>query len=137
MVDMATAGSEMTREIGDVELIGADQPHKELLAALGSERDILAKILEELRGSQPVTEILILNGGVVSQSQYPKLRVKQILIAFAGATTFGDLVIGNMRYTLATGSGMTGVSLPLLIERGVDISWSLAASVMYVIGTVE
>lgn len=130
-------GSEASKAIGSVELLGADAPHRELIAALGDTREIMARILasQDESGKEIIT--LLGGAGAAAFSQYPKLRVESITVCNAGATALINLTVGNAVYAFAAGPGTQTFNFPLVIERGMNISVDLAASIVYLIGIPE
>lgn len=134
---VSVSGSEMVREVGDITLVGADAPHRELLTALGDTREIMARVLAQMEQQQQ--EIITLTGGanVEAFSQYPRLRVQSITIVNAGAAALVTVTVGTARYIFAAGIGTQTFDFPLVIERGMNVSCDLVGSIVYLVGNVE
>lgn len=130
-------GSEATKAIGDVELLGADIPHREMIAALGDTRAIMARVLASMddQGQEIIT--LLGGAGAAAFSQYSKLRVQSITICNAGAAALCILTVGTAQYTFAAGVGTQTFQFPLVIERGVNVSVDLVGAIIYLIGNPE
>lgn len=72
-------------------------------------------------------------------SQYPKLRVQQVILS-TDIACVASLGLGTVRYPFAIVPGINRVPLPLLIERGTDVSITYSVAVTahaYLIGPTE
>lgn len=135
---MAAPGSEVNgRDLGEIELVGADQPHKELLKSLGDTREIMASVYGELR--EEGYEIITLSGGAgaAAFSQYPRLRVKRIIVVNPGANAAITLTVANATYLFYATTGVISILFPIVVERGNNLSVDLVGSTVYIIGKPE
>jgi hypothetical protein len=124
--------------IGEIETLDAAEMHAEILAHLDAgaraglefARKVNATIIRLEAGAGSV------NAGFVGASHL-RLRVRSIVfVAITGGV--GTLNIGEASYPFAFGANSTNaVELPLVIERGVNLSYTATDGRAYVVADPE
>lgn len=119
--------------IGSIELGNADDQHRQVLKALTDSGNAARAILDAIL--QVGWEIIRVDAGLAAQSQHPKLRVQFLVIsrATAGLATLG---VGAGLYPFTVGAVPVKVPFPLVIERGVDITFT-GDGTIYLVGPTE
>lgn len=118
---------------GPVHFAEADEMHRESMAAIARTNAALARIIAMLMGAGQ--EIIRVDAGTVAQSQRIRFRVQYLIVnrATAGLSNLG---IGTGTYPFTSDATPRRVDLPIVIERGVDMTWSGDGSV-YLVGWPE
>jgi hypothetical protein len=80
-------------------------------------------------------EIIRLDAGAVTQSQHIRFRVYYLIVSEIAATAV-SLNIGTVVYPFFAPAAPVRVDFPIVIERGIDMSWTGEGRV-YLVGKPE
>lgn len=119
--------------VGDIVLGDADSQHRELVALLANAAEAAQASLDD--AGMVGFEIIRADAGLAPQSQHPKMRVRFIIIsrATAGLATLG---VGTALYPFTVAAAPVVIPFPLVIERGVDITFT-GDGTIYLVGPTE
>jgi hypothetical protein len=117
---------------GEVIFADADAMHRESIAAIGAVNASMRRLIEVL--TDVGKEIVRIDAGVTT-SQRIRFRVRHLIIsrATAGVATLG---IGTGTYPFDVLAAPVRVDFPLVIERGVDMSFTGDGRI-YLVGDPE
>lgn len=124
-----------TKEIDGAELIGDDSDPLAMVTA--ATKAAATSVAGALRLDGAAIIRLDAAAAPIPQSQYPKLRVRYLILN-ANAIDI-SLQIGTVLYpfTFVSGTGIETVPFPLVIERGTNMAAVGANGRIYVIGDPE
>lgn len=129
------AGDEYAHEPAEIAPPNVDDPFptiaETLRAMLDSQRMVGYEIVGPLSVAAGTAAAIV--------SQYPKLRVQWLIVSLDIAAVVA-LGIGTVRYPFAVVPGVNRIPLPIVIERGTDVSLTFSVAVTahaYLIGPTE
>lgn len=113
----------MSNDPGNIELVDAETPHRELLGAFDKSASILNRILASLTN---VGEAIIRIDAGGTMSDHTQLRVRRIVFS-AGMAGAATLTVGEGVYPFTLPAFPVEITFPLVIGRGINIGYAGAA----------
>lgn len=127
------APEDVDNPIGEVHFADAGEMHRESIQALRATNAALARVVDMLMGAGQ--EIIRIDAGTAAQSQRIRFRVQYLIVNRATAGT-GTLGIGTASYPFVTDATPRRVDFPIVIDRGIDMTWT-GDGLVYLVGWPE